>query len=197
MAITFMWKSSHSQVREAPLLSQGVSYPEEGVGYIRSHYPSARLFNQYGWGGYLIYTLYPSYQVFIDGRADVYGESVMNQYHDVVRVKPGWKEVLDQNQVVTYKEIPPAVVNDTKRALIESSIHALENLDKEKRHISMSIRGLSREGYQHFCRRIDELRQEFLDYKDVESCGPVYTLNAQLFPVMEGAERRSEGGEQK
>lgn len=109
----------------------------------------------------------------------------------------GEYSLVDQNQVVTYKEIPHTVVNDTKRALIESSIHALENLDKEKRHISMSIRGLSREGYQHFCRRIDELRQEFLAYTDAESCGPVYTLNVQLFPVMKGADRRSGGEDQK
>jgi hypothetical protein len=99
MASVFVWRLPYSQMRQTPLLSRGFSYPEEGANYIRDHYPNARLFNLYGWGGYLIYTLYPNQKVFIDGRADVYGESLMNQYSDVVQVKPNWREVLEQHGV--------------------------------------------------------------------------------------------------
>jgi hypothetical protein len=95
-AVILAWKLPYSQMRPTPLLSRGISYPEEGAEYIRDHYPNARLFNEYGWGGYLIYTLYPNQKVFIDGRADVYGESLMNQHSEVVQLKPNWREVLEQ-----------------------------------------------------------------------------------------------------
>jgi len=87
--------------------------------------------------------------------------------------------------IITYSEMPHAVVNDVKRSLIETSIHSLENFEKGARNISMAIRGMSRETYDKFCMKIDELRKEFLESD--ESTGKndhVYTLLVQLFPVM-------------
>jgi hypothetical protein len=47
-------------------------YPAGAVDYLRNHpYPTG-MFNEYGWGGYLIWQLGPEHKVFIDGRADVY-----------------------------------------------------------------------------------------------------------------------------
>jgi uncharacterized protein (TIGR02147 family) len=87
--------------------------------------------------------------------------------------------------VVTYSEMPHAVVNDVKRTFIESSIHSMENLDKDSRNISMAIRGMNRETYSRFCQKIDEIRKEFLESSDGnEKCDHVYTLLIQLFPVM-------------
>jgi hypothetical protein len=34
--------------------------------------------NHYNWGGYFIWRLYPEYQVYIDGRADLYGDAFMD-----------------------------------------------------------------------------------------------------------------------
>lgn len=113
MAIIFVWKFPNSQMRQTPLLYRGFTYPEEGANYIRDHYPNARIFNEYGWGGYLIYTLYPNQKVFIDGRADVYGESLMNQCFDVVHVNPNWREVLQEHQVdlvIIQKDSPLSVL---------------------------------------------------------------------------------------
>jgi len=39
------------------------------------------MLNSYNFGGYLIWKLYPQYQVFIDGRADVYGDAFMDEYY--------------------------------------------------------------------------------------------------------------------
>jgi hypothetical protein len=60
---------------------------------------SGRLLNDYGWGGYLVWALWPREHVFIDGRADVYGESVMRQYADLVGLAPGWRAQLDARDV--------------------------------------------------------------------------------------------------
>jgi hypothetical protein len=34
--------------------------------------------------------------VFIDGRADMYGPEILEDYMTVCRLKPGWKRVLDK-----------------------------------------------------------------------------------------------------
>ena len=62
---------------------------------------------------------------------------------------------------ITYSGMPHAVVNDVKRLFIESSVHAMETLPQDERHITMAIRGMSRQQYVEFCKRIDELRKEF------------------------------------
>jgi hypothetical protein len=47
-------------------------YPVHAVEYLRAHPEPTGMFNEYGWGGYLISQLGPEHQVFIDGRADLY-----------------------------------------------------------------------------------------------------------------------------
>ena len=77
---------------------RAAGYPAGAVDYIRANDPSGNLFNEYHWGGYLIYQLAPDRRVFIDGRADVYGPLV-DRYHGVARLKPDWRETLDQHDV--------------------------------------------------------------------------------------------------
>ncbi len=48
--------------------------------------PPQPIYNEYIWGGYLIWRLYPDYRVYIDGRADVYGDSLVNE---LLQVKDG------------------------------------------------------------------------------------------------------------
>lgn len=89
------------------------------------------------------------------------------------------------NGTISYHGMPHSVVNDVKRLFIESSVHAMETLPKDKRHITMALRGMSRSRYELFCKKIDGLRREFLT--DEEQCGDaeyVYGLNVQLFPLM-------------
>jgi hypothetical protein len=47
-------------------------YPVQAVKYLREHPQPTGMFNEYGWGGYLISQLGPAQLVFIDGRADLY-----------------------------------------------------------------------------------------------------------------------------
>jgi len=62
------------------------------------------LYNNYGWGGYLIWRLYPDYRVFIDGRADIYGDFI-EEYQRVKVLEPGANEVLERYNV-TLAVIP-------------------------------------------------------------------------------------------
>ena len=72
-------------------LQQGVdkTYPVKAVEYLRQHSVPGFTFNDYGFGGYLIWALGPQYQVFIDGRADLYEETgAFSDYMSVVDLKP-------------------------------------------------------------------------------------------------------------
>jgi len=56
------------------------------------------MFNDYGWGGYLMLAL-PNRKVFIDGRNDFYGEELVREFNQVDDVKPGWGNVVEKYNV--------------------------------------------------------------------------------------------------
>ena len=60
-----------------------------------------RMYNQYGWGGYLAYRFYPdpNRRVFIFGEGDLMGDSLLNQYEDVQTLRPDWSSILDRYHV--------------------------------------------------------------------------------------------------
>lgn len=69
-------------------------YPREAIPALASLPPSARIFNTYNWGGYLIWRLYPDRRVFIDGRADLYGDLVFGDYMQIAEARPDWADLL-------------------------------------------------------------------------------------------------------
>lgn len=46
-------------------------YPEEGVAFIEAQGLQGPMFNQFGYGGFLIFHLWPEHKVYIDGRTDL------------------------------------------------------------------------------------------------------------------------------
>lgn len=76
-------------------------FPVGAVAFLQEHPPNGNIFNHYDWGGYLIWTLYPGRPVFIDGRADVYGEELLRQFADTYQLKGDWMGVLNQWRVAT------------------------------------------------------------------------------------------------
>jgi hypothetical protein len=59
------------------------------------------MYNQYGWGGYLVYRFYPQQnrRVFIFGEAALMGDQFLNEYQDVQTLRPDWEQVLDRYHV--------------------------------------------------------------------------------------------------
>jgi hypothetical protein len=55
------------------------TFPVEAVEWIKSNQPSGNLFNSYNWGGYLLWNL-PEYEVFVDGRTDLYNDELLGEY---------------------------------------------------------------------------------------------------------------------
>jgi hypothetical protein len=75
------------------------TYPEAAIAWIEDQRPAGEIYNTYRWGGYLIWRLYPEYRVFIDGRADVYGDRLIEEYMYIYQARPGWENMLASRQV--------------------------------------------------------------------------------------------------
>ena len=64
------------------------------------------MFNQFAWGGYLLYRMWPEKTVFIDGQTDFYGESLTREYSQVISLENGWQDTLKKYNV-SWAIIPP------------------------------------------------------------------------------------------
>jgi hypothetical protein len=84
---------------QAPLEAE--LYPQKAVAYLHSRRVPRRTFVYYDWGGYAIWKLYPDYRVFVDGRADLYGDDLLRQFERAVQLRAGWQQVLDDWEVQT------------------------------------------------------------------------------------------------
>ncbi len=80
-----------------PALEEQV--PIGAVDYLQANHVTGRMFNSYGLGGYLIYRLSPEQKVFIDGRADMYGDEFLDNYRKIEHGQEVWREVIDKYPV--------------------------------------------------------------------------------------------------
>jgi hypothetical protein len=83
---TMIWRG----IPDGPLLD--VETPVKAVDYLRTH-PGGKLFNEMGYGSYLIWAL-PEQKVFIDPRVELYP---FEQWQDYIRISRGtrYNELLD------------------------------------------------------------------------------------------------------
>ncbi len=70
-------------------------FPVEAVREARTARLQGRIFNEFAWGGYLLYA-WPEQKVFIDGQTDFYGEAITRSYTRIRGQEPGWREELDR-----------------------------------------------------------------------------------------------------
>jgi hypothetical protein len=81
-------------------------YPIEIVDHIKAGNIHGNLFNQYGWGGFLLWAL-PDQKVFIDGRMDVYQKKISEPYKKIINLEPGWETLIheyDIRHILVLKE---------------------------------------------------------------------------------------------
>jgi hypothetical protein len=75
------------------------TYPVGAADWLAAH-PDVgkKMYNQYGWGGYLAYRFYPepNRKVFIFGEAALMGDGLLNDYEDIQTLRPDWQTLLDR-----------------------------------------------------------------------------------------------------
>jgi hypothetical protein len=87
------------QVTRQQTESENKEFPAAAIAYLKAHRLPGPLLNHYNWGGYLIWKLYPDYPVFIDGRADLYGDTFMDDFAATYYLRKNWKRNLEQWQI--------------------------------------------------------------------------------------------------
>lgn len=75
-------------------------WPVAAVEFIKRHPDrfAGNAFNQYMWGGYLMQVL-PEHKVFVDGRADFYGEDLVKEFDAATALRTNWLPVLAKYDV--------------------------------------------------------------------------------------------------
>jgi hypothetical protein len=108
---------------------RGNKYPEGAAKFLKENRIAGNMFNAYVWGGYLMWSLYPDYRVFVDGRGlipEVFFQEVrvLEASQKPVEGIPEWKAILNAYNVdfiVTFsvgnftgRLVPliPALLND-------------------------------------------------------------------------------------
>lgn len=69
-------------------------FPTQAVEWLEEHPQSGKMFNEFNWGGYLLYRLWPYQRVFLDSQTDFYGEALMREYEQILTASEGWENIL-------------------------------------------------------------------------------------------------------
>jgi len=94
MLFAYAYSTSETAFQTGP----SEALPEEAASFLLESNLEGNLYNSYGWGGYLIWRLYPEYKIFIDGRADLYGDFIY-EYIKVSRIEPEVLETLEKYEI--------------------------------------------------------------------------------------------------
>jgi len=89
-----LWTASEISGNETAIAER---FPIAAVDYLEANgLADEPGYNSYGWGGYMIWRGLP---VFVDGRADVYGDPFLFYYLQAFEASDSWQEPLDEYQV--------------------------------------------------------------------------------------------------
>jgi hypothetical protein len=86
--------------------AEAKSFPVAATAFLQQQQPPGPMMNHYNWGGYFIWKLYPQYRLFMDGRADVYGDTLMTDFSDCYYLTDNWKKSLQTWDIRTVV-LPP------------------------------------------------------------------------------------------
>jgi hypothetical protein len=92
---------NHGAIAGTPIVKgefDSRSVPVDAVQHAREAGLRGRMFNNFVWGGYLIWE-WPEQKIFIDGMTDFLGNDVMAAYIEVASLDPGWQETLQRYDV--------------------------------------------------------------------------------------------------
>jgi hypothetical protein len=81
-------------------LARSEFYPVSAVQYLREYPVAQPMLNEYGWGGYLIWSSGGQRKVFIDGRADIYESAgILTDYLKIMRLDPNAMALLGKYNI--------------------------------------------------------------------------------------------------
>jgi len=73
--------------------------PIKAVEFIKTEHIKGNMFNNDEFGDIIIYSAFPQYKVFFDGRSDMYGNEKIKEYKKVLEFKPGWEDIIKKYKI--------------------------------------------------------------------------------------------------
>ena len=108
-----------------PLNAHEDAFPWKAARFVSDSRPEGSMYNTYNFGGFLIWSLYPQYRVFIDGRYEMFEPDAAAAFHAMLNGAPEWESGL-QKYGVSFLVLPPVEVHS---ALAQSTDWVLVYFD--------------------------------------------------------------------
>ncbi|MBI4745900.1 MAG: hypothetical protein HY786_05010 [Deltaproteobacteria bacterium] len=74
-------------------------FPAKAVDFLKENNITGNMYNSLGYGGYLMWRLYPRHKVFIDGRIEIYDERLYKDYLDAHSNPDTWKAIAERYDI--------------------------------------------------------------------------------------------------
>jgi hypothetical protein len=91
--------------------------PEKAAAFVLDKQPAGNIFNHYDWGGYLEWTLYPDYKVYIDGRS--VSARAFRDYTHMLWTRDASRMLLDRYGIRTVIMMPTNPVSGEPYAMLD------------------------------------------------------------------------------
>ncbi len=95
IAIFKLWVVTYPALVNA---NSSLANPVGAVDHLVLNDAEGRIFNEYNWGGYIIWSD-PKLKVFVDGRTDLFGDAVIGEWMQITQAQQDWAARLDQWKV--------------------------------------------------------------------------------------------------
>jgi len=73
-------------------------FPVDAVAWLEDHPQSGQMFNEFVWGGYIVWKLWPEQLDFIDSQTDRTGEATQ-LYRSIQNLDDGWQDILSHYHI--------------------------------------------------------------------------------------------------
>lgn len=126
----FNLKYKHSYYHFNPAV-----FPMDATAFLKENPLRGNMFNEFNWGGYLEYKLFPLNKVFLDSQSDFYGESLMREYDQIISANSNWMNLLDKHQVEwviipNSSPLAKAIINNMKWEIVYKDAIAIIGIQK-------------------------------------------------------------------
>jgi hypothetical protein len=98
LAVLF-FANQYFNTKQATFQFNSHVFPVQALDWLEEHPQNGRMFNEFNWGGYILYRIWPRQQVFLDSQSDFYGEPLMRDYDQIVSMRGSWEPLLEKYQV--------------------------------------------------------------------------------------------------
>jgi len=87
-------------------------FPVHAANWLEENPVEGNMFNEFNWGGYLLYRSWPRDLVFVDSQSDFYGEPLLRDYETILLTRGSWRDLLHHyhiDWVIVSPQTPLAI----------------------------------------------------------------------------------------